>query len=101
MPRTTRKLSRIKQTSLPKSPTGILGVDEITGGGLPKGRPTLICGAAGCGKTLFSMEFIVRGAVEFREPGVFIAFEEKAEELTMNVLSLGFDLEKLQKDKLV
>lgn len=86
---------------LPKSPTGIIGLDQITEGGIPEGRPTLICGGAGCGKTLFSMEFIVRGAMEFNEPGVFMAFEEKADELTMNVASLGFDLEKLQADKLV
>ncbi|HTH81733.1 MAG TPA: circadian clock protein KaiC [Mucilaginibacter sp.] len=84
---------------LPKTPTGILGLDEITMGGLPKGRPTLICGDAGCGKTLMSIEFIVRGAMEFNEPGVFMAFEEKAEELAMNVASLGFDLDKLQKEK--
>jgi circadian clock protein KaiC len=86
---------------LPKTPTGITGLDEITGGGLPKGRPTLICGAAGCGKTLFSIEFIVRGALEFGEPGVFLAFEEKAEELAMNVSSLGFDLKKLQQENLI
>jgi circadian clock protein KaiC len=85
--------------SLPKTPTGISGLDEITLGGLPKGRPTLICGSAGCGKTLFSLEFIVRGALEFNEPGVFIAFEEKADELATNVASLGFDLQKLQEDK--
>ena len=92
-----------KQTSpkkhLPKIPTGITGFDEITDGGLPKGRPSLICGGAGSGKTLFSIEFIVRGATEFAEPGVFMAFEEKADELNMNVASLGFDLEKLQKEK--
>jgi circadian clock protein KaiC len=84
---------------LPKTPTGITGLDEITGGGLPKGRPTLICGEAGCGKTLMSLEFIVRGATEFNEPGVFMAFEEKADELAANVASLGFDLRKLQDDK--
>jgi circadian clock protein KaiC len=80
---------------LPKAPTGIEGLDEITGGGLPRGRPTLICGSAGCGKTLLSMEFLVRGAVEYGEPGVFIAFEETPEELAQNVRSLGFDLEAL------
>ncbi|MDB5117994.1 MAG: kaiC [Mucilaginibacter sp.] len=84
---------------LPKTPTGINGLDEITDGGLPKGRPTLICGEAGCGKTLMSLEFLVRGATEFNEPGVFMAFEEKASELTMNVTSLGFDLDKLQAEK--
>ncbi|GAB4017203.1 circadian clock protein KaiC [Spirosoma koreense] len=87
--------------SLPKAPTGIEGLDEITNGGLPKGRPTLICGGAGCGKTLFSIEFIVRGATEFKEPGVFMAFEEKANELAANVASLGFDLEKLQNEQLL
>jgi circadian clock protein KaiC len=87
------------RTQLPKSPTGILGLDEITGGGLPKGRPTLICGSAGCGKTLLAMEFLVRGATQFDEPGVFMAFEETAEELTQNVASLGFDLNDLAKHK--
>src|SRR3954467_6757323 len=80
---------------LPKAPTGIRGLDEITGGGLPRGRPTLICGSAGCGKTLFGMEFLVKGATEFGEPGVFLAFEESEEELVQNVRSLGFDLDKL------
>jgi circadian clock protein KaiC len=84
---------------LPKSPTGIPGMDDITGGGLPKGRPTLIAGAAGCGKTLFAMEFLVNGATQFNEPGVFVAFEENAEELAQNVASLGFDLKKLSKQK--
>lgn len=84
-----------------KAPTGIHGLDEITHGGLPYGRPTLICGSAGCGKTLLAMEFLVRGAVEFDEPGVFFAFEETAEELTQNVRSLGFDLNELSaQDKL-
>ena len=84
---------------LPKSPTGIPGMDEITGGGLPKGRPTLVAGAAGCGKTLFAMEFLVNGAAQYEEPGVFVAFEENADELTQNVASLGFDLKKLIKQK--
>ncbi|HEV8337051.1 MAG TPA: circadian clock protein KaiC [Candidatus Polarisedimenticolia bacterium] len=91
--------STVKQNpairSLPKTPTGIEGLDEITGGGLPRGRPTLICGSAGCGKTLFAMEFLVHGATEFGEPGVFMAFEETAGELAQNVRSLGFDLEEL------
>ncbi len=87
--------------TLPKSHTGIRGLDEITAGGLPSGRPTLICGAAGSGKTLFSMEFLVHGATRFNEPGVFVAFEEKAEELAVNVASLGFDLHQLQQDKLI
>jgi circadian clock protein KaiC len=85
--------------NLLKTPTGIQGFDEITGGGLPTGRPTLICGGAGCGKTLFGMEFIVRGATQFDEPGVFMSFEETNEELIKNVASLGFDLEGLVKSK--
>jgi len=85
--------------SLPKAPTGIQGLDEITGGGFPRGRPTLICGSAGAGKTLLATEFLVRGAIEYNEPGVFMAFEETATELAQNVRSLGFDLEKLEKEK--
>src|SRR5579872_5565613 len=86
-------------STLPKAPTGIEGLDEITQGGFPRGRPTLICGSAGCGKTLLAMEFLVRGAMEYGEPGVFMAFEESAEELTQNVRSLGFDLNRLVKQK--
>ena len=82
-------------TKLPKCPTGIQGLDEVTGGGLPRGRPTLVCGAAGCGKTLLATEFLVRGATQYGEPGVFMAFEETAPELTANVRSLGFDLDGL------
>jgi len=84
-------------TRLPKCPTGIQGLDEITGGGLPRGRPTLVCGGAGCGKTLLAAEFLVRGAVQFNEPGVLMAFEETEKELKANVASLGFDLEGLVK----
>ena len=80
---------------LSKSPTGIQGLDEITGGGLPRGRPTLICGGAGCGKTLLAMEFLVRGATQFNEPGIFMTFEETAKDLTQNFASLGFDLKDL------
>jgi len=82
--------------ALPKAPTGINGLDEVTGGGLPRGRPTLICGPAGSGKTLLAMEFLVRGATQFDEPGVFIAFEESAEDLAANVASLGFDVAQLE-----
>src|SRR5262245_34648695 len=78
--------------TLPKSPTGIEGFDQVTGGGLPTGRPTLICGGAGCGKTLFAISFLVNGAVKFGEPGVFMSFEESTQELAQNVASLGFDL---------
>ena len=84
---------------LAKVPTGIQGLDEITGGGLPRGRPTLVCGSAGCGKTLLAMEFLVRGATQFGEPGVFMSFEETAAELTQNVRSLGFDLDDLAQQK--
>jgi circadian clock protein KaiC len=84
---------------LPKAPTGILGLDEITGGGLPAGRPTLVCGTAGAGKTMLAVEFLVRGATKFGEPGVFMLFEENAAELTANVRSLGFDLDKLAAQK--
>jgi len=83
------------EQGLPKARTGISGLDEITGGGLPRGRPTLVCGSAGCGKTLLAIEFLVRGATAFGEPGVFLAFEETAEELAQNVRSLGFDLDEL------
>ena len=96
-----QKKENINYSLLPKTPTGISGLDEITGGGLPKGRPTLIAGEAGSGKTLISLEFIVKGALEYNEPGVFMAFEEHTEELTMNVASLGFDLGQLQKNKLI
>jgi KaiC/GvpD/RAD55 family RecA-like ATPase len=80
---------------LPKAPTGIRGLDEITVGGLPKGRTTLVCGSAGCGKTMLAMEFIVRGAQQYGEPGVFVSFEESAEDLAQNVASMGFDLKAL------
>jgi circadian clock protein KaiC len=88
-----------KLTTLQKTPTGISGLDDVTGGGLPKGRPTLVCGEAGSGKTMLSIEFIVRGATQFNEPGVIMTFEERSSELAVNVASLGFDLEKLQADK--
>src|SRR5262245_20614828 len=80
---------------LAKAATGISGFDEITFGGLPRGRPTLVCGSAGSGKTLFGMEFLIRGAVDMGENGVLIAFEETPEELACNVASLGFDLDAL------
>ncbi len=83
---------RVSRSGLAKTPTGITGLDQITEGGLPKGRPTLVCGTAGCGKTVLAMEFLVRGATQFNEPGVFMAFEESEEELTANVASMGFDV---------
>jgi circadian clock protein KaiC len=85
--------------ALGKCPSGIDGLDEITGGGFPAGRPTLICGGPGCGKTLLSVEFLVRGALDHGEPGVFLAFEESESELARNVRSLGFDLDALVADK--
>jgi circadian clock protein KaiC len=88
-----------RKAGLPKALTGIQGLDEVTGGGLPEGRPTLICGAAGCGKTLMAAEFLVRGAAQYGQPGVFLAFEETSEELVQNVKSLGFDLEQLIENK--
>jgi circadian clock protein KaiC len=93
MPDKKRKSSG--DNALKKSPTGISGLDEITYGGLPTGRPTLVCGSAGAGKTMLAAEFIIRGAMEYDEPGVFMMFEENAEELSQNVRSLGFDLDEL------
>ena len=86
-------------TQLEKSLTGIKGLDEVTKGGLPKGRPTLVCGGAGSGKTLLAAEFLVRGALQFGEPGVFMSFEETSDELTKNVVSLGFKLDDLVAQK--
>ena len=83
----------------PKVQTGINGLDEITEGGLPQGRPTLICGSAGCGKTLFAIQFLIKGITEYDEPGVFMSFEESVKDLSQNVRSLGFDLKKLSADK--
>ena len=84
---------------LAKTPTGIQGLDELTGGGLPKGRVSLVCGKAGCGKSLLAMEFLVHGAVHYGEPGVCMNFEETEEKLAANVASLGFDLHDLSKRK--
>ena len=80
---------------LEKAPTGITGLDEVTLGGLPRGRATLICGGAGCGKTMLAVEFLVNGVRDYGEPGVFVAFEETREELVVNAASLDFDLGKL------
>lgn len=95
----TRAPRRERFPTLPKAATGIAGLDEITGGGLPKGRPTLVCGGPGCGKTMLAMEFLVRGATEYGEPGVFMSFEETADDLVQNVASMGFDLAALQSRK--
>jgi len=94
-------MSQTNLASLRKTATGIKGLDEITGGGLPTGRPTLVCGSAGCGKTLFASEFLVHGARRYGEPGVFITFEETPEDLAKNVCSLGFDLNELCEQNLI
>ncbi len=94
-------LARNRTPGVAKCPTGIRGLDELTGGGLPRGRTTLVCGAAGCGKTLLGIEFIVRGAREFGEPGVVFAFEETIDDLVANVASLGFRLDDLIRRKQV
>src|SRR5512146_1340561 len=86
---------------LPKAPSGIRGLDEITLGGLPRGRTSLICGGPGCGKTLLAMEFLVNGARMYSEPGVFVAFEESEQELAANAASLKFDLDGLRRDGLL
>lgn len=88
----TAEAVRLPEGPLPKAPTGIAGFDRITGGGLPRGRPTLVCGGPGCGKSLFAMEFLVNGARNFGEPGVFVSFEESPTDLAQNFASLGFDL---------
>jgi circadian clock protein KaiC len=94
-----KKPSKPRGSGIAKCPTGIVGLDQLTNGGLPRGRPALICGGAGCGKTLLALEFIVRGATQFDEPGVFVSFEEMSDELTDNARSLGFDLDDLVKRK--
>lgn len=95
----TTKKQKPSAAVIAKCPTGIAGLDEITGGGLPCGRPTLVCGSAGCGKTLLGAEFLVRGILQYQEPGVLLTFEETSEELTNNVRSLGFDLDELVRQK--
>lgn len=96
-----KTVTKPSEVSLPKCTTGIQGLDEVTGGGLPKGRPTLVCGSAGCGKTLLAMEFIVRGATQYGEPGLFVSFEETEPELVKNVASLGWNLGELAQQKKV
>ena len=98
----TRKTKRSSTArDVPKSPTGIQGLDEITGGGLPRGRPTLICGGPGCGKTILAMEFLINGAQKYGEPGVFLSFEESVEDLIANFVSVGFDPRPLAARKLL
>jgi circadian clock protein KaiC len=99
-----RKAKTAPARSLPvlkKVPTGIRGFDDVTHGGIPEGRTTLVCGAAGCGKTLFGMQFLIRGALDKGEPGAFVAFEESEEDLAKNVASLGFDVKDLEQRKLL
>lgn len=86
-------------SEIAKVPTGITGLDKITGGGFPAGRSTLVCGGTGCGKTVLAMEFLVRGALEFHEPGLFVSFEESTQNLITNFKSFGFDLESLIEEK--
>src|SRR5271166_1589293 len=87
------------QLGVPRARSGISGLDELTSGGLPRGRPTLICGGAGCGKTVLGLEFLVRGACQYGEPGAIFTFEERGDELAANVASFGFDLPKLVAQK--
>jgi len=94
----SREKAADRRQTLRKTPTGIQGLDEVTGGGIPASRSTLVCGSAGSGKTVLAMEFIVRGIREYDEPGVYMAFEETADELRQNVSSMGFDLAALEKD---
>src|ERR1700736_4344111 len=84
---------------LDKAPTGVHGLDEISGGGLPRGRTTIVCGGPGCGQTMLGIEFLVRGVLEFNEPGVLIAFEETPQDIAHNVASLGFDIQALADKK--
>src|SRR5467141_5360293 len=84
---------------LEKARTGIAGFDEVTKGGVPRGRPSIVCGGPGCGKTMFALEFLVRGAMQYDEPGVLMTFEETTDEMTKNVASLGFDLRELEAQK--
>lgn len=90
-----RKMPVREVLPLRKAPTGIRGLDDITGGGLPQGRTTIVCGGPGCGKTMLGIEFLVRGALEFDEPGVLMAFEETPSDIASNVASLGFDIQDL------
>jgi circadian clock protein KaiC len=94
----TEDLGEPSRVQLPKSPTGIDGFDEITGGGLPTGRPSLVCGPPGTGKSIFAMQFLVNGVTRYGEPGVFLTFEESREELVANVRSFGFGVDRLERE---
>jgi circadian clock protein KaiC len=95
MNQTGPRKGKAKLATIRKCPTGIPGMDQVTQGGLPRDRTTLVCGTAGCGKTLFGMQFLVNGIAQYGEPGAFIAFEETTADLTQNVASMGYDLEEL------
>src|SRR3982750_908611 len=97
--RAARERRSTLRHAVPKAPTGITGFDDVTAGGLPRGRPTLVAGGPGCGKTLFALEFLMNGAVQFDEPGVFVTFEETPQDLELNVRSLGYDLPQLIRKK--
>ena len=99
MPKTSKKTKALKHYPLPKCPTGIKGFDQITEGGLPKHRTTLICGSAGSGKTLWGIDFVIKGAINYNEPGVFMSFEETEDELYNDVASLDLDLQGLVSQK--
>ncbi len=99
MPKTSKKTKALKHYALPKCPTGIKGFDQITEGGLPKHRTTLICGSAGSGKTLWGIDFVIKGAINYNEPGVFMSFEETEDELYNDVASLNLDLRGLVSQK--
>lgn len=101
MPKRATKKPGAVSGKLMKTPSGIAGLDEIMEGGFPQGRPTLICGSAGCGKTLMAAQFLMKGITDFSEPGVFVTFEEPAADLIKNVSSLGFDLQKMCDDKVL
>jgi predicted ATP-dependent serine protease len=90
-----RSDSQLGHPQLRQAATGIDGLDAIMEGGLPAGRPTLLCGAAGCGKTLFGVTFLAEGSLRFGEPGVLISFEERPQDISENVASLGYDLPRL------
>jgi circadian clock protein KaiC len=94
-----KRVSSSPFSQLPKAPTGITGFDEITQGGVPRGRPTLICGSAGSGKSILAAEFLVRGATQYGEPGVLMTFEETVDDIKKNVASLGFDVTDLMAKK--
>ena len=99
MQKITPKKNASPNKQIQKCPTGIKGFDEITEGGLPKNRTTLVSGGAGSGKTLFSLDFLINGAIKFKEPGVFMSFEETEEELYTDVASLNLDLQGLVSKK--